>query len=203
MTEQIWQQHYQRVRRFVQSRVQDEALAADITQDVFLKAYMQLAQLQNPDRMQSWLMSIAQHRMMDYYRRAGKTAPDWAAVVPDSVALEPMTDWIDNPKAVACMEYMLSLLPEQHRDILIQADLRQVPQRVLAEQMGIPYSTLKSRVQRARAQLRAIMLECCQIESDSYGNILQIERKNDRKARAHQAAIDGLSASKGACLSEH
>ena len=47
----------------------------------------------------------------------------------------------------------------------------------MAERLGISISGAKSRVQRARAKLKAMMLECCHIDLDSRGSVIDYRPK--------------------------
>lgn len=189
MTEPVWQEHYPRVLRFVQSRLRDTVAAADLTQEVFLKAHTRLGSLNDPARLQPWLFSIAHRAVLDYQRRnrrqSANVAPGDTEVVPEAT----LDNYLDHPCAPACVSYVFEQLPEHHRAILELAEVQQIPQRVIAEQLGVPYPTVKSQVQRARAYLRRIVLECCLISTDKYGNVLAIKPKHDPKAKAHQQAI--------------
>jgi RNA polymerase sigma-70 factor (ECF subfamily) len=189
MTESTWQEHYPRVLRFVQSRLHDAAAAADLTQEVFLKAHTRLGSLQDPTRLQPWLFSIAHRAVLDYQRQHRRQL---ATVAPTDEAVAPEATWdnyLDHPCAPTCVNYIFDQLPAHHRAILELAEVQQIPQRVIAEQLGVPYPTVKSQVQRARAHLRRIVLECCAISTDRYGNVLEIKPKSDPVATAHQAAI--------------
>lgn len=61
------------VNRVVRSGVSNAEAAADIVQDVFVKALERLASLREPDRFRPWLLSIARHAVVDRHRFAGRT----------------------------------------------------------------------------------------------------------------------------------
>jgi RNA polymerase sigma-70 factor (ECF subfamily) len=54
-------------------------------------------------------------------------------------------------------------------------DINGESQKALAESMGISYSTLKSRVQKARMELRSVFDECCRMNLDAQGNLMDYE----------------------------
>ena len=56
------------VQRFVLSRVADESEAEDITQDTFVEAYRSIGSFQGRSRLLTWLLGIARHRCMQFYR---------------------------------------------------------------------------------------------------------------------------------------
>jgi RNA polymerase sigma-70 factor (ECF subfamily) len=55
------------------------------------------------------------------------------------------------------------------------ADFEGLSQQELADRAGISLSGAKSRVQRARQQLRDMLLDCCKIERDSRGGVVEVE----------------------------
>jgi RNA polymerase sigma-70 factor (ECF subfamily) len=59
---------------------------------------------------------------------------------------------------------------------LILVDFEGISQVELAKRIGLSVSAAKSRVQRARTQLRALIEACCQIDTDIYGNFIDCRR---------------------------
>jgi RNA polymerase sigma-70 factor (ECF subfamily) len=68
-----------------------------------------------------------------------------------------------------CIEPMLEGLAPEDAAILRAADLDGVPQTELAAREGVPISTIKSRVQRARRRLERAFHACCRFETDGRG----------------------------------
>jgi RNA polymerase sigma-70 factor, ECF subfamily len=67
---------------------------------------------------------------------------------------------------------MIEHLPEPYRQAMKLADLEGVPQQQIADGAGISLSAAKSRVQRARQMLREMVLDCCKVEQDARGNVV-------------------------------
>ena len=57
------------VERFVRFRINSEADADDVLQDVFLTAYQKFPQLKNRDAFKAWIISIARNKCNDYFRK--------------------------------------------------------------------------------------------------------------------------------------
>jgi RNA polymerase sigma-70 factor (ECF subfamily) len=64
----IWEELGTRVRRFVGSRVNDEHVADDITQDVMLKVQAQLDTLPAEEKLPAWVFAVARNAIVDDYR---------------------------------------------------------------------------------------------------------------------------------------
>ena len=67
---------------------------------------------------------------------------------------------------------MIAALPDPYREALILSEYQGLSQKDVADRLGISLSGAKSRVQRARRQLREMFLACCHFEMDRRGRIL-------------------------------
>lgn len=76
-----------------------------------------------------------------------------------------------------CLERMLAELSAQDAEVLRLAELEGRPQRELAERWSLSASGAKSRVQRARRRLRERFLECCELERDGRGGVVDWRRR--------------------------
>ena len=75
-----------------------------------------------------------------------------------------------------CLEPMLRMLSDADAALLRRIDLHGEAQTDLATSLGVPLSTLKSRVQRARTKLRGAFDDCCSIELARNGAPIGFER---------------------------
>jgi RNA polymerase sigma-70 factor (ECF subfamily) len=165
-----WTETLDRVRAFVASRVGDPELAADITQDVVVRSIASGA-LDRVDDPTAWLYRSARNAVIDHYRTRRIHAP--VAVLDDWP--DPDTSG-DLPNAATrelarCLQPLLNDLPPASRDALTRVDLDGQTHQQAADQLGITVSGMKSRVQRARRQLRDLLTSCCQVELDTAGAV--------------------------------
>ena len=70
----LYQRHVDRVYGFVRFRVRDDALAEDLTQEVFVQAMRSIGSLAWQGSLAPWLMRIARNTVIDHWRRAGRRA---------------------------------------------------------------------------------------------------------------------------------
>src|SRR5829696_5372617 len=71
-TQQIWTEFGDRLRTFIARRVDSEADADDILQDVFLRIHRHVGSLQRRERLVSWLFQVTRNAIVDYYRAPGR-----------------------------------------------------------------------------------------------------------------------------------
>ncbi len=177
--ENIWAEFAARLGRFIRARVTDPATTEDILQDVFVKIQSRLDHLRTPAHLQSWLYLIARNAIIDHYRRTRATSP-----LPDSLLAEPPRDSAEVCELKDALRQMIEGLPDAYRDAIVLTEFEGLSQKQLAARLGITLSGAKSRVQRAREQLKRMLLGCCQFEFDRRGGIV------DCKPRARDGCQD-------------
>lgn len=161
--EQVWRDWHAALRRYVARRVRQPADADDVLHEVYLKISAHLASVREPGRLAAWLYRVADHAIADHYR----AARPWEPLPEDMAAPEPAAD--ATAALATCLRPMIEALPETYREALRWSEIDGLPQREVAERLGISLSGAKSRVQRGREKLRAILLDCCHVEGGEDG----------------------------------
>lgn len=171
--EPIYETLHADLRRFVARRVDDPHAVDDILQDTYLRLHSHLASLRQPERLTSWVYTITRNVIIDHYRRT-RHRPD-GDELPEDLALPDEPDDEAERQLARSLSAMVDCLPKKYRQALVLADLRGLKQHELAERLGLSLSGAKSRVQRAREQLKAIFLDCCHVELDRLGGVIGYE----------------------------
>jgi RNA polymerase sigma-70 factor (ECF subfamily) len=170
--ELLWDQYSLRLKGFIRSRVEDEAEAEDILQEVFIRVHRNLCCQSDWNKPESWIYQIARNLIIDHYRRRREMAeiPEGLPAPPDL----PEEDTAEAVEAILALSLkdMINELPESYRQALLLTEYRGLSQKQLAQSLGISLSGAKSRVQRARDRLRDMLLSCCHFELDRRGRIL-------------------------------
>jgi RNA polymerase sigma-70 factor (ECF subfamily) len=166
-----------RLKAFVLRSVPSDQDAEDVVQDVFFKVYARLHTLQSADSLTAWVYQIVRNEIAEYHRRRSKYM---ANVVPLSEPISAMdtdedTEIEAHQEIARCLASMVDTLPEQARQAIVLTEFEQRTQKEIAEHLGLSLSGAKSRVQRARATLKAKLLQCCRLEFDRIGNIIDYE----------------------------
>lgn len=164
---EVWHQHAQELRRFLQQRTREQMLTDDLLSDVMLKVYKNCEKLPNIKDMRAWLTRVAKNTLMDHYRKpVTKALP--ATDVMEALAND---DLLPEQRMAACLAEMLRLLPYADRQPLQWADLEGLPQEEVARRLGLSLSGAKSRIQRARVKLKQQIDDCCQVEVNTHGRV--------------------------------
>lgn len=170
----LWRDYRAQLFGFVLKRVSDRAAAEDIVHDVLVRAYQKRDTLRSKGRFESWIYQIARNALIDYYRSRRPSEP-----LPDDLADPHLDgDCAAMRELASCMQPLVDTLPEHYRSALSLAELQGLTQQGTARRLGLSLSGAKSRVQRARRLLETKLLECCRIELDSRGTIVDYEKAN-------------------------
>jgi RNA polymerase sigma-70 factor, ECF subfamily len=154
---------------FIVRRTPDRDTAEDILQEVLLRIHRHAAELEHSSAVRAWIFQIARNAVADHHRRAAMRRELPAGV--DFARLKPAAAIESAPaelrrELAACLRPLVQRLPEPYREALVLTELDGLTQSDATARLGLSTSGMKSRVQRARAQLRDLLLGCCEIELD-------------------------------------
>ena len=172
----VWGELRRPLGAFIARRVADPQDAEDVLQEVMLRIHRHGDELASADRVDAWVHRIARNAIIDHYRRraarpelpvggAGDLDDDQ-----DETGGEPASAALRRELA-ACLHPLVDRLPATQRDALVLTEFEGLSQVEAARRLGISVSGAKARVQRGRAQLKALLLDCCHVELDRRGGI--------------------------------
>ena len=151
-----------RVFGFVRRMVKNEEDALDVTQEVFIKAYRNMARFDGRCSLRTWLFRIAHNLCIDRARRA-KRAPVETSIEPRHIDDEPL-EFPDNrwdPERIALSVELSSVIDcaiegmsEKLRTVLLLHDKEDLGYDEIAVTIDVPVGTVKSRLFLARAHLK-------------------------------------------------
>ena len=161
--------------------------AADITQEVFLRAWRNLDSFRGDSSLSTWLYRVTANLCVDLARKktgegASASIDDEespAAAVADPVRMNRPEEVAENNELRQELQYALSQLSEEHRRIVILRDVGGLSYADIARTLGLEEGTVKSRLARARAALRRILTE--------RGNISLASPSKDTEGRREHA----------------
>jgi len=164
----------ERLRPFVARRV-PKSDVEDVLQDVFLRAQRALPDLRDEERFGAWMYRVARSAIAESHRQRARH-PVLGAEEPEPPAVTEGSD--PTPLETEVAEYLVPLIsrvPSPYREALTLTELDGLTQQAAADALGISLSGAKSRVQRGREKLRALLGECCKIGVDARGRVIECE----------------------------
>ena len=130
--------------------LRDRSIAEELSQDVFLKLYRELPRLQSPDHVKFWLRKVTSHRALDYIRAANRRPELALDEVPEPTVIGRGND----PLLERSLRKLVSSLPDQARAVIVLRYQEDMEPQEIAEVLGVPAATVKSRLRRSLALLR-------------------------------------------------
>lgn len=168
-----WHELGDRLRMFVARRV-NPGDADDVVQSVMVKLLERRGEIATGS-VGAWLFTVTRNAVAEYYRQQRPSVDlDSFGDVPEKDDADPADRAIGH--LTDCLDPMLRTLPEGDAELLRRIDLQGEAQTELAASLGVPLSTLKSRVQRARTKLRSAFDACCAIDLGRNGAPIGFER---------------------------
>jgi RNA polymerase sigma-70 factor (ECF subfamily) len=154
-----------RIQRFQRDLLGDATLAADATQETFIRAFRRVGELPPGTRLVPWVFGIARHVSLELRRARGRfrrvvvdsPAPTQAQVA-DRAARTPEAELLDR-EALVVVERALERLSEDRRAALLLRLDHGLAYEDIAETMGWSLSKAKVEIFRAREVLRGAMDE--------------------------------------------
>jgi RNA polymerase sigma-70 factor, ECF subfamily len=149
-------EHYQAIYRYAYRLSGSATEAEDLTQQAYLIASRNLGQLRNLDKARNWLFTILRNHFFRDRQNAQRIAFVDAPVNLDHLPEEiPRMAEIEPEK----LQRAFSDLPDAFREILGMFYFEELSYKEIAEQLSLPIGTVMSRLARAKADLRARLLE--------------------------------------------
>src|SRR5215831_12730558 len=162
--EQLIKRYDRNVFRIAQHITQNREDAEDVVQDAFIKAYQNLEQFQGNSKFYTWLVRIAVNEALMKLRRrkTSKTVSIDEDVETDEGTMpREVADWSPNPEQLYGQSELSDILkktiqglPPGFRTVFVLRDVEGLSTEETAEMLGLSIPAVKSRLLRARLQLR-------------------------------------------------
>jgi RNA polymerase sigma-70 factor (ECF subfamily) len=158
--------HYKRVYNYIYRMVRNEQDAADITQEAFVRIYKALPRLRNRDSLPFWIRRIATNLCLDHLHKRMNSpeimeldkkgedgSPSPIHFLQADPAQEPMKILHTSERARVLLQ-AIDTLPDEYRTVILLHHIDGQPLDEIARILHVPAGTVKSRLSRARLELR-------------------------------------------------
>jgi RNA polymerase sigma-70 factor, ECF subfamily len=161
---QIWKDFDVQLKTLICAKMNNRNECFDVLQDVYVKVIKNIDKIESIDNIPAYLNAIANNAVADHFRKESKNKRivlneenvDKLTIV-DEIAVND----VDVDACIHCIEPGIEALPPKYKDAFVMSELQGIPQKEVAEKLGISLSGAKSRVQRAREKLREEVMRCC------------------------------------------
>jgi len=135
--------------------------AEDVAQDIFIKVFQSLHDFRGASRFSTWLYRVTVNHCLNYIRRrtrqqqtlVGAESAEWMQESPASnphKRLEQKERWV-------LVQAKLQVLSPEHRTIILLRDFEGLSYEEIADVLQLETGTVKSRLHRARMELKALL----------------------------------------------
>src|SRR5712691_10878387 len=152
----LFARHQARIYRFIMRLVGNTALAEDLTSEVFLSVWRQAHRFEARSSVSTWLLAIARYKALAELRRRPEVSSDEENVE--------ISDPADDPEAAFEIKHRgeilrkcLARLSREHREIIDLVYYHEKSVQEVAEIVGIPGDTVKTRMFYARRKLLELL----------------------------------------------
>lgn len=162
--EELVRSHTRRVYAVCYRFTGKDSEAQDLTQEVFLRVFRTISSFRSGEgTFGVWLMRLTRNLLIDHYRRGRKdratdSIEDQLPVLEEKVSMTSRTDGlVAGREAGEILQGALGKLSPELRETLILRDLEEMEYREIAQTLQVPEGTVKSRLNRGRAELARIL----------------------------------------------
>jgi RNA polymerase sigma-70 factor (ECF subfamily) len=188
---------FDRVAALARARLRNPEAAEDLTQEVFLRAWLKLDDLRDGDRFGPWVMRMTQNLSL-MWRRSGARRSKLVQMVPweDDMSAASIDPTLSAPLAISHREQTdalraaLAKLDDDERELIRLHYENELSQRETARALGVHHTTIGRRLGGVLDKLRASIAE---VEGTDPGEALRCESRRIARARA-SAVVAGLGA---------
>ena len=181
--EALFAKHHGEIYAYLLRMMRDPEVAADMTQDAFIKAYKNYETLEKPENARAWLYQIAHRVALDEIRRRKiiRFFP-WTG---ESHGSAPSAErLVMDARLSGDMQRALERIPERQRAALLLAELHDLTGLELAAALGVSHVAARALLTRARESLRQAL-------AAERADDAQAEAVADAKAEASSAHLPG------------
>lgn len=163
--EQLLKSYLSAVYNFIFQMTRDRAVAEDLTQETFIKAWKHLARFDQKKSFKTWLFTIAKNTTYDFFKKKKMIPFSYFEDEEGKNRLDTVSEGTPLPDEVLAaaetskeLDHALQRIPQQYRELLLLAYREDFSLQEIAEILATPYNTIKSRHQRALKRLKQAIL---------------------------------------------
>ncbi len=151
--EELFAKHQNEIYAYLLRMLRDPDLAADLTQDAFVKAYKAYDALEKPENARAWLYQIAHRVALDDLRR--RRIVRFVPLVGEARNSAPSAEHlVMDARLSGDLQHALEKIPERQRAALLLAELHDMTGLELAATLGVSHVAARALLTRARESLR-------------------------------------------------
>jgi len=153
----LYCRHNVRIFRFILRMVRDASMAEDLTSQVFLDVWRTASQFEGRSQVSTWLLSIARFKALTAMRQRRHEDIDQEEMLEIADDADTPEVSLDRSNTSAILRACVAKLSPAHREIINLVYYHEMSVEEAGKTIGIPQSTVKTRMFYARKQLAELL----------------------------------------------
>jgi len=167
--EDVYKKYQPVIAGWIKSKITDSCDVEELTNDVFLKVYSSLDTFdESKSSLNTWIHNITKNTLIDYFRKkrpqilsididTTEETEDLSSIQIESPDLNPLAALIDK-ETTDKIKTAINSLPDNYAHVANLFYISNFKQKEIADQLGIPVNTVKTKLRKTRELLRAFRL---------------------------------------------
>lgn len=183
---EVYEEFHPKILHYL-SRLTNPHEAEDITQEVFEKVNQSLRNFKGESKLPTWLYRIATNTAIDRMRTPSFKRSFESTSFEDAIRVEDKNVWLGHKKTLTdqtfirkemseCVREFIDKLPSDYKTVILLSELEGFKNTEIADVLQISLDTVKIRLHRARAKLKAVLNDGCDFYHNEQ-NVLACDRK--------------------------
>ncbi len=175
---EIYDEYYNRIRKFILTITKDEWAADDLLQETFIRVKKNLGKVRDTSKISSWIFRISYNLCIDHLKKKKRAS---LSPLTDKPSFEiPLLKKIEQQQMGDCVQDKINKLPESMRIIIDLYEIMEFTHKEIGEILSITEKNSKVRLHRARKELKEILNRECSFKHDER-NVLICEPVKQEK----------------------
>lgn len=150
----LFQQYYVRFHNFVRNLIKDTQAAEDIVQNVFMKVWINRAQLRPDQSIHNWIYVLTKHEVLNHIRDRKIYLQVEKLLIPDSSQFSAVEDMLQIRELDSRVREFIASMPEQRRRVFMMSRYRGLGNKEIAQMLGLSVRTVDRHINLALTSLR-------------------------------------------------
>jgi RNA polymerase sigma-70 factor (ECF subfamily) len=157
--EVLYQQYYPRLFAYLMKFLSRRELAEEVLNDVMLVVWSEAARFRHQSRVSTWIFGIAYHKAWKARAKAAAPSPDTPRLADTAPDQEDPEDALIRQETHTALGHAVQALSPEQRAVVVLTFYHGFSYREIAEIIGCPVNTVKTRMRYARAHLARLLPE--------------------------------------------
>lgn len=173
--DKIWNEFNVQLLNYIKPKVENHMDADDILQEVFIKIHNNIDKLVELENIGAYIYKMTKNSITDYYRKKKESIIPIENV--DYILDEEDKKETVNDEIINCVKSLIVDLPDKYKDVYSLHEDEKFKHQDISEMLDISLSTSKVRLKRAKDHIKKQLSDCCDFNTDEYGNIIEYKIK--------------------------